>query len=172
VVEAAQEEVLLRGGAVEAALLELAVAAHDHHVIDRPEALFQELVELGADRHEALLLLVGVGDVHRQIAPVAEAALDLAEDALHRLEVARLEGVELADALAALRVLDVGRVRRIEEEEVGLAGGEGQGAGVGAMSSRCGATSKPRARRPTERATSSVVPPPQKGSTTRSPSRV
>ena len=56
--------------------------------------------ETRADADEALLLLEAVGYVDGQVAPVLEAALDLGKRRIQRVEVGRLEGVELPDALA------------------------------------------------------------------------
>ena len=67
VVEAPQEEVALRGGPVEARLLELAIAAHDgtrgRWVGSACSSMGEEP---GADPHEAALLLEGVADVERR----------------------------------------------------------------------------------------------------------
>src|SRR5688500_3575834 len=62
-IEPAQEEIALGRGAVEVGLLQRAVAAHDRDVVDRPEALLQQDVQLAAQRREGLALLEAVGDV-------------------------------------------------------------------------------------------------------------
>ena len=76
-VEAAQEEVLLGGDLVKARLLELAIAAHDDDVVDRPEAPLEASFSLRLVTEVSLVLTRDEFATERSPAPAAPAPADV-----------------------------------------------------------------------------------------------
>src|SRR5690606_20545016 len=86
--------------------------------IDRFEFLAHHLKKFEPDRLKRLALLVGIRNIEREVAPVFQDTMNLANRLFHGFIVGTAAGVELADALWMARVFEMRAIGRINEDEI------------------------------------------------------
>src|SRR5581483_508766 len=90
--------------------------------VDRLQIPPHNLKQLKPDRIKPAAFHVRITDVQPDVPPGLEHALDLPNDLLHRGVVLATGGVELANVARVGTVVQVRRVRRVNEHEIHLPG--------------------------------------------------